>query len=262
MKIPTEKFFVMVTYDSLCRNLDLVARIHVNCSVYFSSHKSLDNYRKDGITSIRNFFNKNSLSAIVHGPFLDLNPGSLDVKIRRATLDRFKDTLEVARLLNSRYVTLHSGFEPVLYKKYADEWLKNSIATWSEFTKMAEDAGIKVHIENALEETPLLLITLVNEINSPYFNLCFDGGHFNAFSDTPPHEAFDMLPPDKIGEIHISDNDGSSDQHLPLGEGKIDLDAIFMRVDKLGINPIVTLEPNEVDGAVKSLEYLKNRQML
>ena len=89
------------------------------------------------------------------------------------------------------------------------------------------------------------------------FNLCFDAGHYNAFSKLDPLKALNMLSAQKIGEIHLSDNDGSGDQHLVLGEGKINLGAIFKRIEELKIQPIFTLEPRDVTEAIKSLTYLK-----
>jgi len=262
MKIPHDKFFVLVYYDMLLENMELIAKNRINCSIYYSAHKVLDGKKENELCKIRSFLEKNSLSAVIHGPFIDLNPGSLDRKIREVALERFDETLTLTKFLGANHITFHSGYRPKPYRKYKDEWLKNSIEIWKKLILRAEKEKIMMTVENAFEKTPELLIKLVERIDSPNFSICFDGGHFNAFSDTPPLEAFDMLPAKRIGEIHLSDNDGTDDQHVPLGEGNINLDGLFKRIETLDINPVIVLEPNDVEGAIKSLEYLKAKGLI
>jgi sugar phosphate isomerase/epimerase len=263
MKIPRERFFVLMTYDILWKNLDVLASQHINCSLYVSGHDVLDRYRREDIIVLKDFFDKNGLRVIVHGPFVDLNPGSLDRKIRHVSLERFVETLEIALLLNSACITIHSGFRKKPYKtKYYRDWLDNSIAMWKEFIEIAKRGKINVNIENAFEETPEPLIEIVEKVNAPNFKMCFDAGHYNAFSACSPLDAFAMIPPRQLGEIHLSDNDGSDDQHLPLGEGNIDIDALLSKIEALKINPLFTLEPRDMDSAIKDLSYLRNKGLL
>ena len=262
MKIPQDRFFVLVLYDMLLENLDLIARERINCSIYISAHQVIDNCSSGDIEKIRSFFEKSGLRKITHGPFVDLNPGSLDKKIRKVCLERFIETLEISKALGSEYVTFHSGYRPKPYKKYRKEWLGYSAEIWKNVMKRAGKDNIKVNVENAFETSPEPLVELVRMVGSPDFKICFDGGHFNAFSDTPPLEAFDMLPPEAIGEIHLSDNDGSDDQHLPLGEGNICLDTLFERIESLSIKPIFTLEPKDIEGAKDGLAYLRKKAII
>ena len=56
------------------------------------------------------------------------------------------------------------------------------------------------------------------ETNLPV-GIVMDLGHANLEGQIEPF--FNMLA-DKIVHIHASDNDGSDDQHLGIGQGKID----------------------------------------
>jgi sugar phosphate isomerase/epimerase len=263
MKIPRERFFVLMTYDILWKNLDFIASERINCSLYVSGHDILDRYRREDIIILKDFFNKHELRVIVHGPFVDLNPGSLDRKIRHVSLERFVEALEFALLIGSPCITIHSGFRKKPYlKKYYSEWMDNSATMWKEFVDIARRGKINVNIENAFEATPKPLLELVEKVNAPNFKICFDAGHYNAFSDCPPLEALAMIPPRQLGEIHLSDNDGSDDQHLPLGEGTIDIDALLSKVEALKIEPLITLEPRDMEGAVKDFSYLRNKGLL
>ena len=262
MKILHERFFVLVTSDMLFRYSDLIAQQHLNCSLYVGAHNFLDTVKKAEINKIRAFFGERGLGLIIHGPFIDLNPGSMDKKIRNASLERFVETVRVTKMLGSKHITFHNGFRAEPYGKYSKEWLQNSVETWKKVLDAADKENIKLTVENAFDKDPNFLIELVKAVDSPNFNICFDGGHYNAFSGTPPLEAFDMLPPDKIGEIHLSDNDGSDDQHLPLGQGNIDLDALFKKIEQLRIEPVITLEPKDITGAKESMAYLKKKGLI
>lgn len=262
MKIPSDKFFVLSTYDLLLANLAMVAKHRLNCSIYLSADKVIDNHKEAETLKIRDFFDENGLLRTTHGPFVDLSPGSFDSKIREATFKRFCEALEISNLLGSRHITFHSGYKPQYHKKYHRIWIENSINTWQKLIPLAEKNGITITIENAFEKTPEALVEIVKTVNSANFKICFDGGHFNAFSDTDPIDAFDMIPPELIGEIHLSDNDGSDDQHLPLGKGNIDVEALFKRVEGLKINPIFTLEPKDVTGAEADIIYLRTKGLI
>ena len=57
-----------------------------------------------------------------------------------------------------------------------------------------------------------------------------------------------------IKEVHLHDNCGKSDDHLPLGDGEIDFDLFFKLINRYGADPIFTIEPHEVDLLDRSLK--------
>ena len=60
-----------------------------------------------------------------------------------------------------------------------------------------------------------------------------------------------------IGYLHLSDNNGFYDDHLPLGRGTIDWDAAHALWQNLGRETLITLEVGGPDGVLESLTYLK-----
>lgn len=173
----------------------------------------------------------------MHGPYMDLNTVSMDRRIRKLTGDRYIEVLEVAKVLKADKVIIHSSFDPAKkYREYLDTWVEKNVAFWERIVPDFERAGITVLIENVLDPSPGRLRSLVDQINSPNFSLCFDVGHAYVFGAIPLEEwvwtykgAFDY--------IHVSDNDGTADAHLPLGEGWIDYDGLVELLLKEGINP-------------------------
>jgi sugar phosphate isomerase/epimerase len=110
-------------------------------------------------------------------------------------------------------------------------------------------------LENVWEEDPGLHLKLFERIDSPWFGFCLDIGHQNSFSKTPLEEWLDASAR-YLKEIHLHDNDGTFDYHLPVGEGNIDLDLLFGFLDANRINPVLTLEPHKEEHLYQSLRNL------
>ena len=53
---------------------------------------------------------------------------------------------------------------------------------------------------------------------------------------------------------HVHDNDGSSDQHLPVGQGTIEWEPFFAALKKLPTPPVLVLEYAQGFADAKSLE--------
>ncbi|MBR6738215.1 MAG: hypothetical protein IKL99_00935, partial [Oscillospiraceae bacterium] len=60
-----------------------------------------------------------------------------------------------------------------------------------------------------------------------------------------------------ITELHLSDNMGLFDEHLPLGKGSVDWKKVDGLWRALGRDVLLTLEVGGYDGVETSLAYLK-----
>lgn len=255
MKITREKVYFHAPYRMLLSNLGWLAEKKINCEIYVDG-RSLDSFTEDEIERINSTFEKYDIRKIVHGPFLDLNPGSRDPKIRELTLERFISAFDFCERVKTNHIVLHSGFDPIHFRNASDLFLTLSIPVWREALKAAADKNIVVAIENSIDPTPEIVVTLLRELNSPFVEACFDAGHYYAFGKMSPFAALDYFPLNSIGELHISDNKGDFDTHLPLGEGDIDYKRFFKEIEKKGREPILTSEPHSKDDIEKNLRYL------
>ena len=100
------------------------------------------------------------------------------------------------------------------------------------------------------------LVRLAEEINHPLFGLCFDIGHRELFSKLTPVEWLEPMAP-WLFELHLHDNLGIEDDHLPIGGGKIEFGEFFERLRELGLNPVYTLEAHSEKDALASLANLR-----
>ena len=92
------------------------------------------------------------------------------------------------------------------------------------------------------KSTEIRLFRLYFEnINHPYLKFCFDSGAANAF--TKNIDTFEFMKyQDKLVCIHLSDNDGSYDQHLVPSEGNINWDKLMKTLRNIDFTGPLTLE--------------------
>ena len=83
-------------------------------------------------------------------------------------------------------------------------------------------------------------------------HMTLDIGHANHVGYAPEDMIFDS-----IKHVHVHDNLGDDDSHLPLGEGSIDLKYIINTLESKNYDGIYILEVNDYDSIKKSYEYMK-----
>ena len=243
---------VHVPFDKIEEYSDFIIKNSLNLEIYFSS-AILDIISSNTVFKVQKMLeHKPSLS--IHAPFMDLSPGAVDSQVRKATLKRFSQVLDIAEILKPKAIVFHSGYEKWKYALNIDLWLEKSLLTWGPLNAKATAMGVKIAIENIFEEEPASLIMLMEEMNSDNFGICFDTGHFNLFSKAPLEAWIAALKP-YIIELHLHDNNRTSDQHLPVCDGTFDFKGFF---ELLGDrNCIYTLEAHSTQSVLKSMKSLQ-----
>jgi sugar phosphate isomerase/epimerase len=178
----------------------------------------------------------------IHGPFLGLAYNYEDYLLRDAMKVRMDMTYAVAREFKPDTLILHTGFSEETIKFNLEQlWLQETTEYWKTEIERYERLGITVVLENLLESTPDLMIKLVDNVSNPYLRLCFDIGHANIWSRILPEQwvaAMDY----RLHHVHLHDNNGLRDQHLPAGAGTIQFDPFFEALGALHENVTVSLE--------------------
>ena len=234
--------------------LELFIKYSINPEIGFDAF-ALDTYSEAAVVEVARLLAENGRTVTFHGPFMDLAPGGLDETVRKATVKRLQRTMELVPLFAPRSVVFHAGYDASRYHAHREEWLSNSLATWEVLTKVAEEMGVAIHLENVYEQTPEMILTLIEKISSEYLGFCLDVGHMNVFGEAPLSEWLDALGP-HLKEVHLHDNDGRSDTHAPIGSGTVPFEELFQYLRHLEMKPLVTLEPHEEATLWRSLESL------
>jgi len=195
------------------------------------------------------------LSVTVHAPFYDLNPGALDPLVLEATALRYRQALAAAARLKAKVVVFHPGYE---YWKYGGRdglWLEASLTFWPPLLELADQYGLQLALENVFETRPEPLLTLLDRLDHPRFGHCFDVGHWHLFSKTSFDDWFAALG-HRLCHLHLHDNTGKGDDHLPIGEGDINFQQLFGRIAALPHPPTMTLEVTDEAALQRALHNI------
>jgi sugar phosphate isomerase/epimerase len=192
----------------------------------------------------------------LHAPFFDLNPGALDPLIRHATYQRLSQALAVAARLNAHLMVIHPGFDKWRYPNLDQAWLALAKEFFPPLIEQAAACNCRLAIENIYEETPDTLVQLVEGIDSQWLGHCFDAGHWQLFGKRPMAEWLDAISP-RFFHLHLHDNNGQADEHLPVGDGMIDFTPLQRKLPKLSTLPSMTLEAHSEEHLRRSLHQVK-----
>jgi sugar phosphate isomerase/epimerase len=181
-----------------------------------------------------------SLHAPFTGPEDDLS--ALEEARRRRAVERHRQCVESAAALGAPILVIHPG---VALPEAPDlaALVACSIASIRELAVLSEAKGVRLAVESLppsylggrVEE----LVAIVDGASSEAVGICMDTGHCNLSGNVV--EWIRALG-SRIISIHLHDNDGSDDQHLPPGEGSINWLAFASALREIGYSQPITLE--------------------
>ena len=191
----------------------------------------------------------------VHGPFRDLIIGSIDPDIREIAVDRYIETIMIAKSINAEWVLFHLNYIPITYSsdRLRRIWVRNAISAFSPLLKL----DTPIHVENTYERDPIIFKEFLEGLKSNRVFMCLDIGHVNAYSDVPIEEWIVTLAP-YIREVHLHESQKGKDIHAPLGSGYIDLEKVLVALENNGVKDfVITLEPSLEESLQSDINWLK-----
>ncbi len=187
-----------------------------------------------------------------HAPFMDLSPAGLDPRVLEVTRFRFNQVRDLAEIVRHRHIVFHPGYDKWRYGRKPRVWLERSLETWSGVLDWGIPIGTKIVLENVFDTEPDPMLQLLSHFENS-LGLCFDTGHFLLFTSITLNKWLTAMG-DSLQEIHLHDNDGKEDTHLPVGEGIFDFSAFFAHLSERGLCPLMVLENHSRDETLRSLE--------
>lgn len=193
----------------------------------------------------------------VHAPMRDVHLGSLNSKVREVALEEIRGSLHFAHAIGASLVVVHPapGIAGIPGK-----WSKAERPPKSEGGDLERQEELMVRaVKDLADYAPDLLIGLENlvyphemyrspeelaelikKVNRTNVGLTLDVGHA-VTCGYDPADFFNLLS-DDIFHVHLHDNNGVIDQHLPLGQGIIDYVAVIQSLKRLDYQGVVNLE--------------------
>ena len=195
----------------------------------------------------------------MHGVFLDVCVNSTDPKIFAVSDYRIRQCMDIAKRMGLKAVVFHTNYiVNFLLQSYIDTWLKRNEEYWR---KILQDYPEQmIYIENMFDEAPILLRQLARNMgDEKRFGVCLDVAH--AFiSGSPLEPWFTALKP-YIRHVHINDNDGREDLHLPVGSGSFDWEEYDQWGRSVEVKPSVLIEVRSLSDLKDSVRFMEEHKI-
>ena len=186
-----------------------------------------------------------SLKIICHLPTF-VSIADLTDSLREASLREMFHSLEVAAELGSRKVVLHPGHIGGLGVYVKEAALARANDSMASIIGRAQALGLCVCLENMFPRChayfrPADFVEVLQRF--PDLKLTLDTGHANI-GNPDGLQILEFIEKfgHRIGHLHVSDNYGKRDDHIPVGAGTIDFLKIVKALKKCGYDDTATLE--------------------
>jgi sugar phosphate isomerase/epimerase len=191
--------------------------------------------------------------------------GSSHDEVRLGWVKEGKRMIEAASQLGIRLLNFHFNSRLGMTgrtEKSRETFLQHFTDSITELTRFAAENGVELMLENIPPEPahPLESLAYFSQIMSgvPSLKFHFDVPH--AFIENRMKGVEEYLDAfaDRLVHIHIHDNHGEQDEHLPLGRGKIDFKKVVRLLKEIDYNRTITFEVfTSGSDAVRSRNFLK-----
>jgi sugar phosphate isomerase/epimerase len=211
------QFFINAPYRMAEVSMPRFVSMETGVEIY-TDNNVIDEIDMIGAKDLGRKLADNGVPCTVHAPFIDLSPGGFDRAVRAITKEKLKKAVGVAIQVGAKAIICHPGYDRWRFDGNEAFWLEGSRETFGEVLKEA-GKGLPVFVENIFEERPDTLFALFDCFRDEELFFCFDTGHFNLFSKVPLEGWMKPLG-GLIREMHLHDNHGTRDEHLPVGRGR------------------------------------------
>jgi sugar phosphate isomerase/epimerase len=181
-----------------------------------------------------------------HAPFAgDIDISSPELARREFALDEILRAAESASVLGVHYFVIHPGPENAEIPSREERMVRieNVVSVLNRVAQRCSELGIKCVLENKL---PHLLfgssgdiVWILGGLETTEVGACLDTGH--AFLAGELYPLVYKLGP-HLRMLHVHDNRGHLDDHLPPGEGRIDWGALTRELVMVNFRGAMILE--------------------
>ena len=215
------------------------------------------------VSKLRRLKEENDLIYSVHAPFLYDNLAHPKDRIREIYVEEGVKAIDLAASIGAHQTVFHPGelffrnnlpplevFKP--FRKSRESYLKSSLASLRKLAKHGSRKEVNLLVENlphGLCDRSDEISYLLSRLQGSEFIL--DIGHANI------SESLEELLGLEPKYFHFNDNDGESDEHLPLGKGNINIEKLMDLLQGYPGDKTIILELYSLDDLLASLEVLK-----
>jgi sugar phosphate isomerase/epimerase len=220
--------------------LDRISRISDAAEVLSEARHSL--LAPKNLRAMRSF----DLNYTVHGIFMDVNIASIHASVRYASMKLHRRTIKAAASAGASIYVVHPG--QVAWTCCREQALQSMERSLQELRLMEKEFGIRVAVENMPKGDWLIYSRPSMDLGG--LGTVLDVGHAYTCGSLDEFMSFrDVI------HVHLHDNSGSKDEHLPLGRGRVDYAAVLRMVKSRGLSAVLELKSEEA--VIQSMEAIR-----
>jgi sugar phosphate isomerase/epimerase len=126
---------------------------------------------------------------------------------------------------------------------------------WEPWLERFAALGVTVAFENVEEPDPASAIALLGSLRAYPCGFCLDVGHAHAVTALEPRDWVERLGT-RIVHLHVHDNLGDDDRHLPPGQGSIDFAELYDAFQRHCPQAVLSLEvESDAPAILRSLQW-------
>lgn len=215
-------------------------------------------YIERNLKSIKKLLNKFRYTAISHTAWwYDLS--SPYNNVRNAWIGQACNDMKISKKLGCKLINFHFMVHSSILLKYKNSRkaiLDNYVRSLKYLCHYAEKNGLRIMLENGEEKFEDYKYILDRV---PKLNVHFDVGHAFISGKMKNIKKFFSYFEERIAHIHIHDNHGKQDEHLPLRKGNINWKNVAFLINKYNYNKTITLEVfTSSKDLLKSKKYIQS----
>ncbi len=227
----------------------------------------LDNWSDDRLRAVRTLMDRNEITVTVHTASA-VNIAEFAPYLSDAADAYLRGNIDLARRITAHGVVVHGGMH---FSSAIDARMDAARARLLRATDYAENNGVALFFENLNREPDAAEVHYLGHdvaecryffdaIPSPHFGWAFTVNHANLVSEGV--DGFiDAFGVSRIGEVRLADNTGEVEIHLPPGQGNIDFEAMFRRVESAGYTGFYTMAFGSLDDKLAARELFAAYQL-
>lgn len=166
--------------------------------------------------------------------------------VRRGWVQEAKRSIDAVKVLGIKIINFHfySIGLTKAYKRYHKQIITNIIASLREVVNYANSKKMNVMLENSPTKKSVLGIKEYKLVidNVPKLKVHLDIGHAFIENRMKGIRNYLLAFKNKLEHIHIHDNHGEEDEHLPLGKGEINFEQVAKWLKQIHYNKTMTFE--------------------
>jgi sugar phosphate isomerase/epimerase len=221
---------------------------------------------EETLPKIKEMIPSYNLDYTVHSPFSDINISSLNKSIRKESIRQVKYSIFAVNEIGGKVMTFHPGRHSAATSKSRETTKKILFDSLKEISDYNKDFGVTIALEN-MPDTFITTMKVSQEILEVLENKqlseikhTMDVGHLETNNVDIGDYIYDLKK--YLIHMHLHDNFGEFDNHLPLGEGNINFPKIFRALKEINYKGRIILEMTNTEDIIKSRKFLEEKKYL